>query len=360
MKASTLFGITFGLLVSLGVVGAAKYAGIFEPRVVEKKSGNGIQILVATRNLLRGTTSVPGDTKLRPLMDSERETFERIKDKLMPPLPSAAEYRVLAKSVAAGQPILEEYFEPASLPEPVTARLDPGMRSASLVLPRERAAGGLIRVGERVDILLTTVARPGACKNCPPATPSTVTATIARDLKVIVKRDNLYTMMAPVPQDKPASYIVQANPYRAALIEFAKNKGILTMVPAAVPAAGTAQPTNSESREYRDEDKRVRDYLANDHIISDADLQRIFNLQPRLVPTPEPQLTRVEIMIGNRFEGTLVVDERNATTVLQKRGAANGATMTAAEPEETGFTFCAPGEEGGSGIARGVDRKSGG
>lgn len=322
MKASTLFGMTAALVIGLGVLVGARYTGFFDAAPPpEKKNGNGTQILVAARNLIRGTAALPGDGKVRPLLDSERDFYEKFKSKLLSPVANAVEFRVLVKNVPAGQPLLEEYFEPSGLPEPLTARLEPGMRSVSLLLSKENAAGGLLRTGERVDVLLTSVVRsnPG-CRDCQPVAPFTATAIIARNLKIVVKRDTLLTVMAPVPEDKPVSYMLEANTYRAALIEFAKGKGKLTLTPSASPmptGAGGATSSDPDSREYRDEDKRIQEFSNNELIVTDADLERIFNLRSRpLPPAPVAENPRkVEMMVGLRVADTLVIQNGEVTSI---------------------------------------------
>lgn len=331
MKASTLFGLTLASLVGLGVVVGAKYLGYFDnsPPPEVKKTKSDAQILVAGKNLFKGTAPFSADVKVRPVTEEELDFYQKNKDKLLAPVASAVEGRVLAKNVAAGQPLYDDHFEPQAFPEAVTDRLDPGMRSVGLVLPRERAGGGLIRVGERVDVLLTSIVETdtSGCKDCVAKSPFNATAAIARNLKVIIKRDNLWTVMQPVPQDKPVSFILQANPYRAALIEFCKSKGLITLVPSAAPLMGKTDKeppmSDPDNREYREEDKRVAEFVNNEHIISDNDLERIFNLQ-RVIATQEPPVsqTRVEMMVGTRVEAIAKV-EGGAVTARVRRGPGN-------------------------------------
>src|SRR5262249_61912271 len=101
-------------------------------------------------------------------------------------------------------------------PEPLSQRLLPSMRAVNLSLTKEHSGGGLIQVGEWVDVVLTSsVESDGAA--------STRTATIAHNVRVIAKRNVLWPVFAPLTDDKPVHFTVEANPYRAALIEFAKN-----------------------------------------------------------------------------------------------------------------------------------------
>jgi hypothetical protein len=221
------------------------------------------------------------------------------------------------------------------------------MRSVHIDLPRERAAGGLIRVGERVDVLLTSAVVPDGSA----AEAFTATAAIARNLKVIVKRDNLWTVMQGVPPDKPVTYLLQGNPYRTALLEYAKLKGLLTLVPTATSLTGPGGKeavNDPDSREYRDEDRRVNEFLNNEHVVGDADLERIFNLNPRLLPTPTPPPppSKVEMMIGTKVAATFLVENG---AVISRNGGANGQSKAGASsapanepPSITSYRFVHP------------------
>jgi WD40 repeat protein len=102
----------------------------------------------------------------------------------------------------------------------------------------------MIQVGEWVDVALTTdITWPDG------ATQDTRTANIACACKVIAKRNSLWPIYACLPEDAPVHYTLEANPWRAALINFCKDKGLLTLTP--VPEA-----------EQRLLEGRRNDYLA--------------------------------------------------------------------------------------------------
>lgn len=357
MKASSLFAITVALLLALGVLVGAKYTGLFDapaPATVieKKKAAKPPLVVVANRNLVRGTAAMPGDAKVRPLTEMEIDFYEKNKTKLLPPSVRAVEYRVLARSVAAGQPLLEEYFEPHGIPEPLSMRLEPGMRTVHLSVMKDQAAGGLLRVGERVDVLLTAEIKTNPCKDCQPVAPFVATAVIARNLKIAIKRDSFLTMMAPIPQDKPLSFILEANPYRAALIDYAKSKGTITLTPSTSATQALARNTSTadfDSREYRDEDKRVQEFLNNEVIVSDADLERIFNLKPR---PPVPQVVsappvRVEMMVGLNHRKTMVLDDgavryEGPKSLRPTSGKNSAKADLSAMESESAFSFSPP------------------
>ncbi len=362
MKSSTLFGLTLALLVGLGVVVGGKYLGYLNG-ISEKKNGSsaGPQVLVAHRNLFKGIMPTAADVKARSLAAYEVTTFEKNRSKFLPPIPQSVESRVLAMNVPAGTPLMEEHFEKQAIPEPISERLETGMRSVNLVLPRERAAGGVIQVGERVDVLFTTSFIGEGQK-----LPQLVSAPIAKNLKVIIKRDSLWKVLTPVNQEKPATFTLQANPYRAALIEFAKMKGVITLVPAAskgnmsqaVVAAASLQQQQLDPMQQQqqggpntaedvEEEQRVLDFLANRSVISDADLERIFSV--RIHPRPvisakvEPEPQRVEMMIGTHVmatafvENDLISSRKGQGAVVAERAKASANDQKTGPAEDLEF-----------------------
>jgi Flp pilus assembly protein CpaB len=371
MRASTIFGVTLAALMGLGVVGAARYVGLFERGPTEeKKKKTDYQILVASHTLFAGTAATPHDAKVRPLTDSELDFYEKNQGKLLPPVPSAVVNRVLAKTVTAGQPLFEDQFEPPAWPGSVTEKLDPDMRSVNLTLTKERAASGLLRVGERVDILMTSTIHPDVsnCKNCGDVAPFLAATRIARNLKIIVKRDNLWTVAQPAPgeKDKTVSYILQANPYRAALIEYAKSKGHLSLAPAASALAGGSDSVQSDpdNREYRDEERRISDFLHNELIVTDADLERVFNLKARPLPSPVTKPPhRVEAMLGTRIaadftlqNGVLVRVPRTLETSQKNAGPSEPPEP----PTFNGYRFSMPSDDAPATTCKTCGKKGGG
>ena len=130
----------------------------------------------------------------------------------------------------------------------------------------------------------------------------TAIAPIRRDLKIIVKRgipfDNI---MMPLPEDKPVSFILEANPYRAALIEYAKSRGILTLVATAGGAGGQLDDLNAEQ-------ERVTAFVQGKAAVNESDLVRIFHLPP--IQPPVPPL-RVEHYAGTDMKKVEILDPTN-------------------------------------------------
>jgi Flp pilus assembly protein CpaB len=299
MRASTLFVLTIAVLVGLGAIAAVRYTGWFTktpppPVVVEAP----IKVVVARENLFEGMTIQAKDVVLRDLSPAEAEYYKQNKDKYLPPVTEAATLRILTTNVEAGKPLLREYLQDLGIPPALNQRLAPNMRAVNISLFKDRAAGGLIQVGEHVDVYLTTVVGRGGKWD----EAATLTARIAKDLKVIAKRDTLWTGLAAIPENRPVHFTLEANPYRAALIEFAKQKGLFALAPTSSPRNGKggrpgavrpASLSDPESKEFRDEDKRVAAFLSGELAVGEPDLVRIFNLKPPLPVTPPIVVERV-------------------------------------------------------------------
>ncbi len=303
MRASTLFALTIAILLGLAVVVGAKYAGVFDPKQPDPpKKEEVYQILVAKTNLFQDTAVTGADVYIRQVRPEERQEYLQNKKRYMPPLVQAAHMRIMNRDVQADTPLLHDYFKDMEIPGSVSERLDPKMRAVPLTLAKERASGGLLRLNEFVDVYLTTnICAPDNCVN-----PTTQTALIARDLKIIVKRNNLWTTLAPPPENQPVQFTLQANPYRAALIEFARLKGQISLVPSPNPkqkSGITAIVNDPESKEFRDEEQKVAAFLAGENTVGDADLDRIFGLKP--LPRPVPPIT-VERYTGVSAAGVSV------------------------------------------------------
>ena len=86
-------------------------------------------------------------------------------------------------------------------------------------------------------------------------------------------------------------FSLEANPYRAALIKFAQDKGEISLTPIygrpcvekIVDEPGTPTPrkfSDEASEDYRDEDIRVKEFLTGDYRVGDEDINHILKIQP--------------------------------------------------------------------------------
>lgn len=239
-------------------------------------------------------------------------------------------------------------------PDPLNMRLLPNMRAVNISVPKEQSAGGLIQEGEWVDVFLTTSITAGERE-------TTSTAPLATALRVIAKRNALWRVLAPLPDNKPVNFTIEANPYRAALIEFGKSKGNLTLV----PLSASEQKSLEERRtkllavgndkllpvsfgplapvEMAEEEARIDSFTRGDAPVGTADLVRIYGLS-----TPPPPSDPVMI---ERFNGL----SRSATMRFTSDGqfvglldpkkdirAASNTTLKS-QMDLSAFQFCIPG-----------------
>jgi len=310
MRASTMFALTLALLTGLGAVVAARYAGWLgkvEPPAPKKEE---VQILVAARNLFPGDVIDSAWVKTRALKPEEKKDYDERKQEFLPATPAAAALRVASKAIEADAPILRKDLKEMVKPEPLHQRLLPNMRAVNVSIPKDQSAGGLIQVGEWVDVYLTSAVSVNGQE-------TTRTAPVAQSLRVIAKRNALWQIFAGLPEKKPVDFTLEANPYRAGLIEFSKTKGTLSLVPLSAaeqrvledrrtkllaqirpvqknkPADAKVLPVSFAkpgSGESSGEENRVDAFNRGEYTISHQDLVRIFDLT-----TPPPPRSNVVI-----------------------------------------------------------------
>ncbi len=339
MKASTLFAITVSMLLGLGAVAGARYAGLFDkkeapPPVKEAP----IRVLVAAANLFEDVIVTADQVTVVeiPPESPAYAQYKRDQDKLLPARPAAATFRVPKQNIVADTPLYKSLFKDMDLPDRITERLDPGMRSVNVSVDKDKAAGGAIRTGEYVDVMLTSNVSfdgenvgDGLKTNC-----------IARNLKVIMKRNVIWNAMGSDPDGKPLDFTLQANPYRAALIAFASNRGTLSLLPTSAPPPVSGSLNDLNSREYADEQTRVDTTIRGEYSVSNTDLVRIFNLTP---PTPvEPPLPPV---VTRNLRGTEFAPS--------KLFSPNGAPLGVAAPGSTADSLMGQGAQGRSAAQQG-------
>jgi len=356
LRASTLFALTAAVLLGLGVAIAAKTAGLFNRPRPEPAKPPEIMVLTATHNLFENFVIQGNDVKVRALRPDELAYYEQHKDQYLPPVVQAAVLRVVKNNVEADKPILKGDLQVMGLAEPLKDRLVPGTRAVNVAINKDHAVGGLIQAGDWVDVHLTTQIHMSD------KTPVTQTASVARNVRVIAKRNILWNVLQALPDDKPVNFTLEINPYRAALVEFAKDKGTLSLVPVPaleqrrlearrrelmgpkgrITAASFSEP---DSAEYRDEGARVEAFLRGDLSVGQSDLVRIFNLRtppPPPLPPPVVQMYRgldhhsnVRFGLNGDAEVQLIKNGRPETAVAS-RGPAVDTSIS-------GFEFYPPG-----------------
>lgn len=324
MRASTVFVLALGLLVAFVAVSVAKSAGLFNPKAAapapEKPPAT--KILASRVNLFENITVTVDQVYVRDLRPEEEKALgDRFgtnwKDKLMQPMASAAHLRVVRQNLVADTILFKDQFEDAGLPESLSKQLEPGTRGVNVSVPKDKAAGGVLRVGEYVDLFLTTKVESGDRDELR-------TACIARGCKVVMKRNILWSMMAADPDDKPLHFTLQANPYRAALIEFAQTHGQLSLQPGSAPAKTNGSYSDPSSKEYANEDQRIDEMSKGVRTIGTEDLVRIFQI------TPPPLRPSAPIVPPIKIQHLSGVSEAGYTVFP---GAPQAAPAAPAEPQ---------------------------
>ncbi|GBD35437.1 hypothetical protein HRbin36_00549 [bacterium HR36] len=306
----------------------------------------GEQILVAARNIYAGKCITEEDVRVRLARPNEKEHYKG--QHLLPAYVPAAIGRVAVKPIPADHALTEEALEPLdAYKDQLAERITPGMRAVNLQLPITESGGGLIRVGDYVDVLIKTTIEPNPncltlAELCRLGLPATMEGILVRDARVIVRRNVLW------PNCRPYSlcvtnFILETDPYRAALLEYAKDRGLITLIPISdverrmelefrrqaflddkgsyptrlvnmsakeileYEASLEKLPSDETKRyltyhlrtseEYRLENFRVRDVLRGERMINDQDLARILDLRLRQPPAPPPPTT-VQRVVG--------------------------------------------------------------
>ena len=345
MRASTLFAFTAAILIGLVVAVGVKWSGYFgRGTETVRTAGPTQQVLVAARNLFAGDTIQANMVRVRALKGDEASTFKQHQGEnyFLPAVPAAAALRVAKVNIEADTPITRDLLKEMAKPLPLNERLTPEMRAVNISLPKDRCAGGLIQVGEWVDVYLTsTIATDEGA--------STRTAAIAPKVRVIAKRDSLWPIFAPLPKDKPIEYTVEMGAYRAGLLEFARTKGTLSMSPLpsveqkklesqrqeklTASKSGSNPPVAAgiESAPTDDDDEmRFAEANRSNDVITDHDLVLLFDLKRKDSPPPPKQMVNIERYSGtHRLEPAVFTIDGlrvNPTSLSANNGAGTNAS----------------------------------
>lgn len=312
MRASFLLVLTLAVVVGLMVAVVIRYSGLLnpppvlqpvvqvpEPKPEPKPAPPPVpRILATVKNVFAGDTVEYTDVRSRALRPEEMKDYEAHKADYLPPNELIALFRTPTRNLEADTPLKQADLMEMAKPEPLHTRLTPGTRALGVSLPKLQSAGGLIQVGDWVDVYVTTdVSRTDSQLKSPH------TGLVVRSAQVVAKRDTLYRIYSGLSDS--VQFTLSANPYRVALIEYARANGTLSLVPvsgdekkkldtlrdAALkdPAKAIALTVgNTESSEGKEELQRVHDYEAGSLGIGSGDMMRILALKPIPVPPPPP------------------------------------------------------------------------
>lgn len=372
MRSSTLFALLLAILLGLGVAVVAKATG-FLSKAEPKKEPPPVMVLTAATNIFEGACLEASQVRLRPIHADEMEAMKR--GEFLPPLTQAAVRRFAKVSIEADRPIRRDQLDDLNAPPTIKERLAQGMEAVNLAVPKVQCAGGMINVGDWVNVQLTTTITDGN------GNATTSTALLARNVRVIAKRNNLWPVTQPLSQGYPMNFTLEMNPYRAALTTFVQDKGSITLSPIAdadkrqlearrsdlMSQAGVTQIAYSQpdSLEYKDEDVRVANYLQGNYAVGEGDLMRIFRVKMEEPTPPSAPPARVQQFVGVRrlgqvsfVDGKPVEEEEDRrhggyrSTTPQQGGHSPAATPIQQTPSNAspgnasrnsgGFTFQPP------------------
>lgn len=361
MRASTLFAITLSLLLGLGAVAGARYAGLFDkkepPQIVPEKP-TVVKVLVAAVTLYDDIAVTPSMVAVREKQLSSEEERRYKEDptkfmsKYMPASTQAANLRIPKRVIPAEQVLMTDMFEDPELPPGPTdaKRVKEGYRAVNVAISKGKSVGGTLRTGDYVDVWLTTKATLGSGKE---AKENIVSACIAKGCKIVMKRNTIWPVLQADPDDKPINFTLQANPYRAAVVEYAMNRGDLSLRPAPAPLFETTKDyTLPGSGEYADENGRVQQIDLGEYTVGDKDLMRIFNLKPPVppapVPPPPPPLMTRRVY-GTDLATPAYYDPNGGGPLVPMYAPGGSTPPPATTPAPSTFSFSAPKSKAASG-----------
>lgn len=343
MRASTMFAMIVAILLGLGVAVAAKATG-FLSRAEPKKEPPPRMVLVAARNIFDGHCLQTNDVKLRPLRPDEEAALK--KGDLLPPMTQAAVRRFAKISIPADVAIRKEHLEDMNAPPAIKDRLHPGMRAVNVLVNKQHCAGGMINVGDWVDVQLVTTVEGADAKATSngqkkATSPITASAIIVKHVRVIAKRNSLWPVPTPLGPDCPVNFTLETNPYRAGLVEFVKDKGVLALLPISDTDKRVLEAKRNEamsnnpnglvqvsysqpdSAEYQDEDVRVAAYVKGEYSIGEPDLMRIFKLRPPAQQPPPPPPFTINKYVGVQPAGQHIYQVGNPADADGEQPEAN-------------------------------------
>lgn len=324
MRLSLLAVIAVAVMIGLGVVFAVKALGLLtpppplppppeqpKPEPPPPAPPPPPSVVVPLRPLFAGDNINPQDVAVRPLRPEEIKSYEQNKVEYLPPAVHITFFRTTARDIPPDQPLRYSDLTDPAKPKPLADRLPPGNRAVGIAVAKENCVGGLIQVGDWVDVyLITDVSRTDRPERVPH------TGLLVPKAHVIAKRDTLYSVYAPLPPGEPIPFTLATNPFRAELLEYARTVGMLALVPVSAEEkkrlndlreAALQDPevkmfipfVAAGSKEYEQELARIDRYGRGTLTIGADELAEILNL-----PKPQPPVPPTPPVVIEKFSGT--------------------------------------------------------
>lgn len=325
MRLSMLAVIAVAILVGLGVVFAAKQYGWLnqpaEPKTIVTTPAPVVPppvvvvppqpvVLVPLLSLFKEDAIHPTHVTVRALRPEEQKDYDDNKADYLPPVPQVVAYRMPTRDLVVDRPLKKSDLADAKKPDALHTRLLPGSRAIGVQIGKENSAGGLIQVGDWVDVyLITHVSRTDT-----PGIKETQTALLAPHAQVVAKRDSLYPLYIAPVAGEPFAFTLATNPYRAALIEYGRTVGMLALVPVseaekkrldALKIDAIADPNKSlavtfadpSTPNYKAEQDRIEKHARGQLSVGPEDIATALNLAPIPAPVPPPPPPKRKIII---------------------------------------------------------------
>lgn len=330
MRAGILFMLVVLVFLTLAGAVVARTMGLFDKHQQVAAPAQP-QVIAALRRLPEGVAIDSHFVEVRAMSATELQVFKQEPDSFFPPSLWSVAQRITARAIEAGEVIRRKDVVDTN-PDRLRERLAPGMRPVTVSLPAEQCQGGQISMGDWVDVSLTT----GVSDGTPGAEPAARTAVIARGVRVIMKRDTTLPLFRPENKGEPIPFTLEANPYRAALINFTTLKGQLTL--SALPESDYQSLETAREKRLEDSSKlpgaavdwtaqgvadqeiaKIKQVVEDHYSIGDADLEEIFGLSPIVVADSAPPI-RIQKIVGVEFQDDQLFDRPASSSDASRKG----------------------------------------
>jgi Flp pilus assembly protein CpaB len=253
------------------------------------------------------------DIGRRVLTEAELKHYNEHKDQYFTD-PYEVFGRYIARTVAGGKPLQRDDLKPPMMPSPLNEHLLPGTRAIDINVTKQDSAGWLLSTGDWVDVhVITNVSRtddPTAVRRA---------GVVVRNALIVARRDSLVPLNTPYGKSEYFAYTLSMNPYRAALLEYVRTLGDITLEPVSKEEKVRLDKLRKEAgddltkialitvgdpntREGMEEASRLEQFAINRGLsIGTDDMMKVLQLRPIEPPTVFiPPVVKVEMFTGTQ------------------------------------------------------------